>query len=268
MDLYLYLNGSKRGPLAEERVKALLADGTLLDSDLAAEQPDGAYQTLSAFKRFTEATLGNVAGTESQIEPILPVIEGPLPLPVTRGLASPPSNPLPAVPSNGGAALPRESLGPYARSMLTPNEKAFHKTSLHWIVFARFAVLALLVFLFVAMPFAIVVQILTGSQLGWFALPLPAFIMLPPTLAFAGSELVVTDRRVLIKTGIVSRQTLEMFISRIESVRVEQGFLGRILDYGTITIRGTGGSDEPFEAIAHPLEFRNYIQRLQSAPLT
>jgi uncharacterized membrane protein YdbT with pleckstrin-like domain len=133
-------------------------------------------------------------------------------------------------------------------------------------VFARFAGIALLVFLFVAMPFAIAVQVLTGSQLGWFALPLPVFILLPPTLAFASSELVVTDRRVLIKTGIVRRQTLEMFIPRIESVGVDQGFFGRMFDFGTVTIRGTGGSEEPFEAIAHPLAFRNSVQRLQSAP--
>jgi len=89
-------------------------------------------------------------------------------------------------------------------------------------------------------------------------------MMLPPTLAFASSELVITDKRVLIKTGIVSRQTLEMFIARIESVAVQQDVLGRMFGYGTVTIRGMGGSEEAFEAIARPIEFRNAVQRLQS----
>jgi hypothetical protein len=55
-----------------------------------------------------------------------------------------------------------------------------------------------------------------------------------------------------------------LFISKIESIGVDQGLFGRMLDYGTITIRGTGGFEEPFEWIANPLLFRSWIQRLQS----
>lgn len=147
--------------------------------------------------------------------------------------------------------------------MAAPNETPVFKTALHWIIFARFALLGLLAFFFVAMPFAIGVQALTGSELGWFALPLPAFLMLAPTLAYVSGELVVTDQRLLIKTGIIRRQTLEMFISKVESIAVDQGFLGRLSDYGTIIIRGTGGFEESFEAIARPIEFRSWVQRMQ-----
>ncbi|MDQ6625352.1 MAG: PH domain-containing protein, partial [Verrucomicrobiota bacterium] len=170
-----------------------------------------------------------------------------------------------ATASSGLPRISQDSLGPYARTTLGSNETPFYRTSLHWVVFVRFGILALIAFLFIAMPLAIGIQALLGSQIGWFALPLPAFVMLPPTLAFASSELVVTDQRVLIKTGILTRQTLEMFISRIESVAVHQAVLGRMLDFGTVTIRGMGGSEEAFEAIAHPVEFRNAVQRLQSS---
>jgi uncharacterized membrane protein YdbT with pleckstrin-like domain len=61
---------------------------------------------------------------------------------------------------------------------------------------------------------------------------------------------------VLIKTGIIHRQTLEMFISKIESVGVDQGFFARMFDYGSVLVRGTGGFEQAFEAIAAPLEFR------------
>ena len=162
-------------------------------------------------------------------------------------------------------ALPLTALGPYARATLAPNETPFYKTSLHWIVFVRFAGLALLAFLFIAMPFAIAVQALTASQIGWFALPLPAFMLLPPTMAWVSSELVITNLRVLIKTGTVRRQTLEMFIAKVESIAIDQSFLGRLFDYGTVMVRGTGGFEEQFDAITRPIEFRNWVQRMQES---
>lgn len=250
MHFYIYLNGAERGPLTEEQVQGLLADGVLLGSDLAAERPDGAWKTLATFRRFSVAAEKETSETAAIPPPMVKSPEIPAPLPAPSSDVTP------------------ESLGSYSRSTLAPNETAFYKTALHWIVFARFALLAALVFLFVALPFAIAVQALAGSELGWFILPLPAFIMLSPTLAFASSELVVTDKRVLIKTGIVQRQTLEMFVSKIESVGVEQGFLGRLCDFGTVTIRGTGGSAESFQAIAHPTEFRNAVQRSQGDAAT
>ncbi len=81
------------------------------------------------------------------------------------------------------------------------------------------------------------------------------FLLVPPALAFASSEIVITDRRVLIKTGIVRRQTAEMFISKVESIGVEQGFLGRMLDFGTVRIRGTGGFEETFDCDCAPARF-------------
>lgn len=56
-----------------------------------------------------------------------------------------------------------------------------------------------------------------------------------------------------------------MFISKIESVAVFQSMLGRLLNYGTVEIRGTGGSSEAFTTIAAPLPFRDAIQLVQSA---
>lgn len=268
MEFYLYLNGAQRGPFTEERVQALIADGVLLGSDLAAGEPGGEWRALSTFRRFTVLPHTEVATSQPHISDRPADILAPSPVAVV------PAPPAAVTPTHSSfippSALPRvdsETLGPYARATLAPSETPFYRTSLHWFVFVRFALLALLALVFIAMPLAIGVQILTGSQIGWFALPLPAFILLPPTLAFASSELVITDQRVLIKTGIVTRQSLEMFIPRIESVGVHQSVLGRMLDFGTVSIRGMGGSEEAFEAIAHPIEFRNTIQRLQGGAL-
>jgi uncharacterized membrane protein YdbT with pleckstrin-like domain len=76
------------------------------------------------------------------------------------------------------------------------------------------------------------------------------------------SEFVITNRRIIIKTGFIARSTFEMNLSKIESVNVEQTAMGRILNYGSITIIGTGGTKETFHNIAKPLSFRKAFQEL------
>ena len=250
MHFCLYLNGVRRGPFSAEQVKSYLENGLLQLSDLASDRTAGELKPLATFRSLDLARAESPPPDES---PIVSHSETTAlaPQPVPASAPAPPS-------------LALQSLGPYARATLAPNETPYHKTSLHWIVFVRFALLALATFFFLAIPFAIAAQALTGSELGWFALPLPAFIFVAPTLAYVSSELVITDLRVLIKTGIIQRQTLEMSISKVESIGIDQGFFGRLFDYGTVTIRGTGGFQERFESIAHPVEFRNWVQRVQS----
>jgi uncharacterized membrane protein YdbT with pleckstrin-like domain len=74
------------------------------------------------------------------------------------------------------------------------------------------------------------------------------------------TEMGVTDRRVLIKTGIGSRRTLDMMLAKVESIGVEETLWGRTLGYGSVKIHGTGGATEPFDLIAHPQEFRRIVQ--------
>lgn len=74
------------------------------------------------------------------------------------------------------------------------------------------------------------------------------------------AEFAVTNKRVILKTGVVQKRTVEIFLNKIESVGVEEGIGARILGYGTIVLRGTGGTLEPFDKIARPLEFRRQVQ--------
>ena len=85
-------------------------------------------------------------------------------------------------------------------------------------------------------------------------------LLIIPTIRQATSEFVITNKRIIIKTGFISRKTLEMNLNKIESVNVDQGILGRILGYGTITIIGTGGTRESFHDISSPLLFRRKFQ--------
>jgi uncharacterized membrane protein YdbT with pleckstrin-like domain len=74
------------------------------------------------------------------------------------------------------------------------------------------------------------------------------------------TEMAVTNKRVLIKTGMASRRTLDVMLSKVESIGVEETFLGRILGYGSVVVRGTGGTPESFVLIANPQQFRHSVQ--------
>jgi len=75
------------------------------------------------------------------------------------------------------------------------------------------------------------------------------------------TEMAVTTRRVVIKTGLAARKTIEMLLNKVESIEVSETAGGRMLGYGTIVLIGTGGTSEPFHKIAHPLEFRSQVQQ-------
>jgi hypothetical protein len=75
------------------------------------------------------------------------------------------------------------------------------------------------------------------------------------------TEMAVTNKRVLIKTGITNRRSLDLMLSKVESISVEETFVGRMLGYGSVMVRGTGGTPESFVLIAHPQKFRQSVQQ-------
>ena len=79
-------------------------------------------------------------------------------------------------------------------------------------------------------------------------------------IARRSTELAVTNKRVVIKAGLISRRTIEMNLAKIENIQVDRGIFGPIFGYGKVTVVGTGGTREPFCFIADPLEFRKAVQ--------
>ncbi len=69
-------------------------------------------------------------------------------------------------------------------------------------------------------------------------------------------ELAVTSRRIIVKTGIMKLSTSELYLSRVEGVEVQQSVRGRLLDYGTLNIRGVGTEIAPVKNVSAPLAFR------------
>jgi uncharacterized membrane protein YdbT with pleckstrin-like domain len=85
-------------------------------------------------------------------------------------------------------------------------------------------------------------------------------LFLAPLLAQYSDEFAITNKRIIMKTGLIARRTLELNLSKVESVIVNQSIFGRILGFGDVIIIGTGGTRETFNDIKKPLEFRKKFQ--------
>jgi uncharacterized membrane protein YdbT with pleckstrin-like domain len=149
----------------------------------------------------------------------------------------------------------------YVEQVLQPGEALVYATTLHWLVYLRAIVL------FVLAVLCLVAAGEVDSAGITMALKIAAAVLcvlgivtaLSALIRRATTELAVTDRRVIFKTGIFQRHTVEMNLSKVETVGVNQSILGRLLGYGTVIVRGTGGSFEPIPFIGEPLIFRNHI---------
>ena len=94
------------------------------------------------------------------------------------------------------------------------------------------------------------------------------FFLIGAWIKVHSTELAITNRRVIAKFGFIKRDTVEINLEKVEALRVEQGFWGRILNFGTILMSGTGGSLEPIPNIADPLVFRRKFMEATNRPMT
>jgi membrane protein YdbS with pleckstrin-like domain len=151
----------------------------------------------------------------------------------------------------------------YVTRVLQPGEVVVHETHLHPLIF-----LPALLWLAIAVGFLIAAVMVSSEELpirlaclmGAALCAFFAFLYgVRAWIRRATTELAITDRRVIYKSGLISRHTLEMNRSKVESVDVDQSLLGRMFGFGTIVLRGTGGSLEPMRMISDPLVFRSHI---------
>jgi uncharacterized membrane protein YdbT with pleckstrin-like domain len=149
----------------------------------------------------------------------------------------------------------------YVRRVLQPDERVVYATRLHPVIYWRAVLLLIIAIILAAWAWktsddslSLAMRII-AAIFGLLALSsaLRAFIRR------ASTELAITDQRVIYKTGLLARHTIEMNRRQVESVDVDQSIFGRLIGYGTIIVRGTGGSLEPMHRIDNPLTFRNYL---------
>jgi len=157
---------------------------------------------------------------------------------------------------------------------LISGESVQYQTRLHWVVMLGHLLVALLLDAAAVALLIFYSRVRSspeahGEILLWVAIG--AFVISAIVFAIGAirrnaTEMALTNKRVIVKTGLTTRRTLELVLARIESIVVEEPTMGRMLGYGTVIIRGTGGTPEVFEKIAHPLEFREQVQSELAAP--
>lgn len=149
----------------------------------------------------------------------------------------------------------------YAEKVLQPGETIAYRAHLHWIAY-----LSAVLFIVAAVVLALLAVFLPGAALrlglivaALIALFLGLFQTLRVWFVVANTEIIVTNRRLIYKTGFIARDTVEMNLDKVESVLVEQTIVGRMLDFGRVIIRGVGAGLEPIDRVAAPLKLHRTI---------
>jgi uncharacterized membrane protein YdbT with pleckstrin-like domain len=144
----------------------------------------------------------------------------------------------------------------YVKSVLLPGETVLHEAHVHWVIYLPSL---WLVALWIPCAWALMDQ----PALFWIINGVFAFftigVLFSSWIGAVSTELAVTDKRVIAKTGFIRRSTHEIARHKIEGVAVQQSLTGRMLNFGTVTVRGTGGGLAPMTAIANPVHFRNVV---------
>ena len=143
----------------------------------------------------------------------------------------------------------------YIEANLLPGETVVQRARLHWIVFLKAAAVFIL---------GLGLLYFDPKLIGLIVIVVGLVMAVPPWISRVSSEFGVTSKRVIIKVGVIQRRTLELLIRQVEAISVDQSLTGRMLNFGTITLTGTGGVKETFHNISHPLEFRRSIQSLST----
>ena len=141
----------------------------------------------------------------------------------------------------------------YITQTLLKDEMVLLETRPHWIVYS--SVLGLFVFGCLAWLFS------TFMWIVWLFYAAAALQWLRMWIFHQFSDYGVTNKRAIMKTGWISRDAFETFLERIEGTRIDQSILGRILNYGTLIVIGTGGTQDAFPFVPNVLQFRHQLQQ-------
>jgi uncharacterized membrane protein YdbT with pleckstrin-like domain len=146
----------------------------------------------------------------------------------------------------------------YVQTVLRPEERVLAVGHMHWIVYSRGAALLIV---------ALLIVVLAGSDAlgtllriaGWLLVAVALVLLARAWFLKWTTEIAVTNLRVIQKRGFIRRSTNEMNMDKVESVIVDQTLLGRLLDYGSVAVRGTGSGIDVLHFIGKPIELRSSI---------
>jgi uncharacterized membrane protein YdbT with pleckstrin-like domain len=148
----------------------------------------------------------------------------------------------------------------YVEQHLLPGETVAFRTTLHWKIYVLPAVVGILL-----LPLLAAALMSPNKLFAAFIAILLVLVIGVPYLRRRFAEFAVTDKRVLVKLGVTHTRSVELLLSKVEGITVNQGLGGKLLGYGEIVITGTGGTPEIFSGIQSPFEFRRAVQMATDA---
>jgi uncharacterized membrane protein YdbT with pleckstrin-like domain len=141
----------------------------------------------------------------------------------------------------------------YLEKNLTQGENIVYQANIHWFLFVR----PVLLLAFGGLLYSA----LNTGFIHWIGIILLVFgvLSLIERLSIKiGSLYAVTNKRMILKSGIIKRDALELMLNKCEGIRINQGIWGRIAGFGTIIVT-TGGATNSYRFVADPMKFRNII---------
>jgi uncharacterized membrane protein YdbT with pleckstrin-like domain len=144
----------------------------------------------------------------------------------------------------------------YIDGNLLAGERIVYRTRLYWLLFL--GPITLLAFLAVPIVWLIATQ--NWNNLAWLPIGAGVLFLLGAIVKWQTSDFAVTNKRVVMKVGVLSTRSIELLLSKIEAIAVHQSVLGRLFSYGDIVLTGSGGTHESFANIQSPLTFRRAVQ--------
>jgi len=139
-------------------------------------------------------------------------------------------------------------MGAYVDSALLPGEQVVAEARPHWAIF-------------IAPGVVIGFGLLLGKA-GAVVVALGIIWAVIQYLVFRTTELALTNKRIISKSGIIRRNVIDVSNSKVEGVTYQQGIVGRILGYGSVSVRGTGVGHVPVPYIAEPEQFKHEVGRV------
>jgi uncharacterized membrane protein YdbT with pleckstrin-like domain len=144
----------------------------------------------------------------------------------------------------------------YVESHLLNGEKIEHISHLHWKLYIVPSIIS-----FIVLIASIGIFTSHHHGAGILAILISIGLVAWPYFVIKNSEFAVTNKRVIIKVGVIKTTSLELFLNKIEAITVDQSIIGRMLNYGNIIVTGSGGTKEPFSGIKAPLDFRRAVHQ-------
>lgn len=234
-DYFIRIKGKIHGPVDSKKLRAVVSAGKLQPTDEIAKSSDGPWRQAASVSGLFEASHGSMnPSTEPDPSDVIQV---------------------PRTVSQGSVVLPP---GSYVASVLANGEQVVYIGKLHWGIYI--APMAMIASAFI-LPFFVssTIAIVWGFVVFIFG---PAGLI-SAALASWTNEFAVTNRKVIAKTGLIWRKTIELMLAKIDSVQVSQSISGRLLGYGDLVL-AVATEKQPMRFLQNPMQFKQAVENAQA----